>query len=182
MAIDAPLQPGHTFAAGDTLNAALLNKSLELAVARVPTPIAVAQGGTGSTTAANGQKNLQTMGRLEGWVVFGNAGVGIVLGTLPADAFVYDVIIQVTTLFDSAAGADLISVGWDADVDALAVAKDVSATGIFSRERGTITAGANDGYNATSRSIEAYYTYAGGVPTTGKALVVVLYCQVTTTP
>ena len=181
MAIDATLQPGHTFAAGDTLNAALLNKALELAVARVPTPIAVAHGGTGATTVANGQKNLQVIGRLEGWVEFGDDGVGIVLGTLPADSFVLDVIIQVTTLFNDT-GTDLISVGWDADVDALCVAKDVSATGIFSRERGTLTAGANDGYNATSRSIEAYYNGANSDMTTGKALVIVIFAQVTTSP
>lgn len=176
MVIDAPLQPGHTFAAGDTLNAALLNKSLELAVARVPTPISVASGGSGATTIANAQKNLQAMGRLEGWVEFGDDAVGIVLGTLPADSYVYDVMIHVTTAFNDS-GTDLISVGWDADPDALCTDTDVSTTGVKNP-----TMGANDGYNSTSRSVEAYYNGANSDMTTGKALVIVLFCQVTTSP
>jgi hypothetical protein len=158
-----------------------LNKAFELAAAQVPTPIGVADGGMGASSVAGAQQNLQVLGRLEGWVKFNDAGTGVVLGTLPADSFVRDVIIQVTTLFNAGTN-DLLSVGWDADVDALSVDKDVSATGIFSRERGSLTAGANDGYNATSRSIEAYYTYTGAAPTTGKALVIVEYWQVTKQP
>lgn len=178
MAIDAPLQPGHTFAAGDTLNAALLNKALELAVARVPTPVDVAQGGTGGSTAAVAQKNIQAMGRLEGWVQHSDAGTGVVLGTLPADCYVYDRKVHETVSFDGGT-TNTMTIGYDADTDAIATTLDLNAlaTGIHSP-----TAGVLNGYNATSRSIEAYYAYTGTAPTVGKALVVILYFQVTTTP
>lgn len=176
MVIDAPIQAGHTFASGDTVNAALLNKALELGVARVPTPIPLASGGTGSTTVAGAQNNLQVMGRLEGWVEFGDDGVAVTLGTKPADAFVYETLIHVTEAFDSGT-SDLMTIGWDSDPDALATSQSVATTGIK-----TPTAGASEGYSAAQQTVKAYYASTGTAPTAGKALVVVFFFQVTTSP
>lgn len=176
MAIDAPLEPGHTFVVGDTLTAALLNKALTLAKAVVPTPFSVAAGGTGGTSVATAQKNIQAMGRLEGWVEYTDAGVAVTIGTLPADSFVYDVLAHATEAFNSGT-SDLLEVGWDSDNDALGTSTSVATTGVK-----TPTAGASDGYNATQQTVKAYYASTGTAPTTGKVLVVVLFCQVTATP
>lgn len=177
MVIDAPIQPGHTWASGDDVTAATLNKSLELAVARVPTPIDVVNGGTGGATVATAQAALAVKGRLEGWVEFGDNNTGVTLGTLPADSYVDTVHVQSTVVFN-AGGADGLTVGWDSDVDALVTNLDLAAAiGIQA-----VSYGVSRGYNATQRTVKAYYIGAGGAPTTGKVLVIVEYWQVTTTP
>jgi hypothetical protein len=110
--------------------------------------------------------------RLQGWVA--DDATNPSLGTLPADSYVVNVRIQVTELFNSD-GDDLISVGYDADNIAFATTTDVSTTGIK-----TVTLGSLAGYNATARSVEAYYTDTGSAPTTGKALVILEYFRVQT--
>jgi hypothetical protein len=66
-----------------------------------------------------------------------------------------------------AGGADQVTVGHDADVDAFGVSTDVSSVGIKN-----VTGGAEHGYIATARAVEAYYTNGGSNPTTGKAIVI----------
>jgi len=176
MSLNAPVEAGHTFTTGDTLTATLLNKAFTLARAVIPTPISVANGGTGATTAANSQKNIQAMGRLEAWVEYTDDGTPVTIGTLPADSFVYDIKIHVTTAFNGT-GTDLVEVGWSADQDALSTSQDVSSTGVLEP-----THGASDGYNSTQRTVTALYTDQNSDASTGKALVVVLYAQVTTEP
>jgi hypothetical protein len=176
MAINAPLTTGHTFSSTDTITHTLLNKAFDLARALVPTPIGTASGGTGATSIANAQANLQVMGRLEAWVEYTDDGSAVDLGTLPADSFVYDVMVHVTEAFDDS-GTDLLTVGWTADNDALSTSLDVSTTGVKSP-----THGANDGYNSSSQTVKAYYNGSNSDATVGKALVIVLFCQVSTTP
>jgi hypothetical protein len=176
MSVNAPITPGHTFTTGDTLTATLLNKAFTLARAVVPTPISVANGGTGATTAANAQKNTQSVGRLEAWVEYTDDGTPVTVGTLPADSFVDDIKIHVTEAFNSGT-SDNVEVGWSADQNALSTSQDVSSTGVLEP-----THGANDGYNSAQKSVTALLTSAGTAATTGKALVVVFYAQVTTEP
>jgi hypothetical protein len=176
MSVNAPVTPGHTFTTGDTLTATLLNKAFSLARAVVPTPISLANGGTGGTTAATAQKNTQTVGRLEAWVQFSDDGTPVTVGTLPADSFVDDIKIHCTTAFDGT-GTDTVEVGWSADQDALSTSQDVSSTGVLEP-----THGANDGYNSTQQTVTALYTDQNADSTAGKALVVVFYTQVTTQP
>jgi len=176
MSVNAPIESGHAFSTTDTLTASLLNKAFELARAVIPTPFGTANGGTGATSVVDAQKNLQAMGRLEAWVEFGDDGNAVLLGTLPADSFVYDINIHCTTAFNGT-GTDLISVGWTADPDALAVAQDVASTGVLEPIHG-----ANDGYNGSQQTVNAYYVDALGTASAGKALVVVLFAQVTAQP
>lgn len=176
MAINAPITPGHSFSETDVLTAELLNKAFAMSQAQVPTPIGTADGGTGATNVANAQNNLQAMGRLEAWVEFTDDGTGVELGVLPVDSLIVDVIPHVTVAFNDT-GTDLLTVGWDADPDALATSLDISTTGVKNP-----TAGVNDGYNDTQRTVKAYYNGANNDSTTGKCLVVVLFVQVTTSP
>lgn len=176
MPINAPVEAGHTFATTDVLTASLLNKALELARAVIPTPFGTSNGGTGATSVVNAQKNLQILGRLEAWVEYTDDGAAVLLGTLPADSFIVNVMVHITTAFNGT-GTDLVSVGWTADVDAIGVAQDVSSTGVTE-----FTHGANDGYNSSSQTLNAYYVDANGDASAGKALIVVTYAQVTTQP
>jgi hypothetical protein len=176
MAIEGTVESGHTFASGDSITVALLNKLLEMARVIIPSPIGVADGGTGSSTVAGAQAGIKAMGYLECWVEYTDDGVAVTAGTLPVDSYVHDIIIHVTTAFNGT-GTDLVSVGWSADPDALSTAQDVSNTGVLSP-----THGANDGYNDTAQTVEVLYADANGDASTGKALVVVIYAQVTTEP
>lgn len=176
MSIKAALQAGHSFITGDNITAELLNKAFETAKAIIPTPFSVANGGTGGTSAADAQKNLEAQGRLAAWIEFDSPSGEVELGTLPADCFVDDVKIEPTVAFDSGT-ADTVEVGWDADHDALSAAQDVQSTGVKNP-----TMGANEGYNGTSQTIKAYHTTSGTAPTQGKALVIVFLAQVPTEP
>jgi len=176
MALEATIEPGHTWSSGDDVDVDTLNKTLQLARAVVPTPIAVKHGGTGGSTAQAAQKSVQALGRLEGWVEYTDDGVAVSLGVLPADSFVIDVVVHVTTAFNGA-GAKEIEVGWSSDADALGVAFDVSSTGV-----GYPTVGANDGYNSTQQNVEVLFTDTGGTATAGKVIVLIYFAQVTSEP
>lgn len=132
----------------------------------------IAEEETGSLDRYSFGRGSAPTERLTAWVA--DDAQNPILGTLPADAYVTTVIIQVTEGFNSD-GTDNISVGWDADDDALATATDVTNTGIK-----TVTAGVSAGYNATSRQIEAYYVNGGTEPTAGKALIIVEFYRVAT--
>ena len=77
--------------------------------------------------------------------------------------------LDVTEAFDSD-GTDQIEVGYDADQNAFATLTDVSTTGPKN-----MAAGVLEGYIATVRAVEAYYTNGGSEPTTGKATVSLPY-------
>lgn len=176
MALDAPIEAGHTWVAGDSVTVALLNKFLTLAKAIIPTPISLANGGSGATGLANAQKNFQCSGRLAAWVEYTDAGAAVFLGTLPADSF-YTISYEDVTVAFTGTGTDLLTIGWTADNDALATSQDISTTGVK-----TPTVGANHGYNSTAQTVNAYYLDANADAGAGKVLCVVEYWQVPTSP
>lgn len=108
--------------------------------------------------------------RMVAWVQFDSQNPS--LGVLPAYSVVTGVLIQVVAAFNSD-GDDTISVGYDAAPEAYATSTDVSSTGLKA-----VTSGALVGYNATSRSIEAYYVNSGTEPTEGSAIVVLEFYRV----
>lgn len=109
------------------------------------------------------------------WVTASNTNPAIF--TLPVNAYVTAVRVDVTEAFDSD-GTDQITVGYDAAKTFLAAAVDVSSTG-----NKTVTLGSGaQVFNATARAIEAYYTAGGSDPTVGKGLVVVEWEYVEATP
>jgi len=91
-----------------------------------------------------------------------------VVGILPSNVWVQRVSMDVTEAFDGG-GAKTISVGYDGDVDAYAVAVDVSSVGIK-----TLTLGSGVGFDPTARQ-DVDATYSGSSPTTGKAHAVIEY-------
>lgn len=102
------------------------------------------------------------------------------LGTLPARTIPTRVLIDVQEAFNSD-GADTLTVGWDADTDALVTRVDVSSTGLIE-----VTLSSNNGvslgrFNGTTRTVEAYYANDGTEPTTGKVLITVEYVPVQNT-
>lgn len=96
----------------------------------------------------------------------------VILGKIPYNVYVARVHIHVTEAFNSD-GTDLVTVGWDADPDALATSADVSTTGVKS-----LTLGANEGFNSTEKTVKAFYSNGGSEPTTGKAIVIVEFFRV----
>ena len=109
-----------------------------------------------------------------GWVTSGQQNP--ILGILPAASYVVRASLHVTVAFDSD-GTDNIQCGYDADNDSIFTNTLVNTTGIK-----TVTLGAEAGYNGTARSIEAYYTNSGSEPTVGKAIVVIEFFLVPTSP
>jgi len=126
-------------------------------------------------TAANTSLTTDvTVKSLSAWAT--NSSMTPALGTLPADSYVYAVDVHVTQAFNSD-GTDLLVVGWSGTTNALATSVDVSSTGVKS-----VTLGASAGYNSASHAVIATYTAGGSAASAGKALVVVRYVSVPTTP
>lgn len=111
---------------------------------------------------------------IEAWVT--HATTNPSLGTIPAGSYIMRVHCHVTELFDSD-GTDEITVGYDADPDSIATTIDVSTTGVK-----TVTFGTDEGYLATTRAVEAYYTAGGTAPTQGKAIIKIEFQRVPTQP
>lgn len=116
----------------------------------------------------------EARGRMAVWVT--KDAQNPVLGILPANSYVYGAHVHVTQAFNSD-GTDTLTVGYDADTDALVTSIDVSSTGIKS-----VTLGALNGYNSVARNVEAYYVNSGTEPTTGKALVILEFYRVPVSP
>ena len=73
---------------------------------------------------------------------------------------------HVAEAFDSD-GTDIVTVGSDANPDAIVTDIDVSSTGIK-----TCSLGANGGYNESAQPLKIFYTAGGTAPTTGEALII----------
>lgn len=117
--------------------------------------------------------DIYRMRYLQGWVADDaqNPELQNEMGSnnLPVGTYAEIPILDVTEAFDSD-GTDEIAVGYDADQDAFGDETDVSSTGVKN-----MAAGAEEGYVATARAVEAYYTNGGSEPTAGKALVTLPY-------
>lgn len=113
-------------------------------------------------------------GRQAVWVTYNSQNPEI--GVLPVGSYFVRAHVHVTEAFDSN-GADTLTVGYDADTDALITSVDVSSTGVK-----TVTLGVLQGYNSTARAMEAYYVNGGSEPTVGKALVILEIWKVPTQP
>lgn len=103
-------------------------------------------------------------GRLKAWVTSNSQSP--VLGTLQVGTYLVRAHVHVLQGFNSD-GTDTLTVGYDDDTDAAVTSVDVSSTGVKS-----VTLGALEGYNATARTLKAYYGNSGTEPSQGKALVI----------
>ena len=111
-------------------------------------------------------------GILQGWAEFGDHGVGVDIGTLPANSFVWRVDIWVLELFD--AGNKLIDVGYAGVSTWLVNTFDVQAATTDHIDDGHADAGAGIGVvEATERDIEIMVNAAGCA--TGKVYVAAHY-------
>lgn len=159
---------------------AVTGDQLTFATRRMTTPGGTIDAANVSFTdvnnvATNAQVVLpRAIQRLEAWVTSSNQNVS--LGTLPANTWLESIMCHVTEAFDSD-GTDQITVGWDADTNGAALSVDVSNTGVLYPSLGV-----RQGYSSTERALEIYYTNGGSEPTTGKALVVAKFFDVTTEP
>lgn len=111
---------------------------------------------------------------LTGWVTSGRQTVDH--GALPADTYIMRAHVHVTEAFNGS-GTDNITVGSDADPDAIMTSVDVSTTGIKS-----VTLGVNAGYNGNAQPLKLFYVNGGGEPTTGAALVILETAKVPSSP
>jgi hypothetical protein len=95
---------------------------------------------------------------------------------LPANSFVYQVDLWVKDAFNSS-GTDTLTVGYDASVNAYVTSIAVDSAGVREAiNEAHANAGASVGVvDATSRTVEVYYTNGGSEPTVGKAYVAVHY-------
>lgn len=98
------------------------------------------------------------------WVTYSRQTID--LGALPADTYILRAHVHVTQAFNGS-GTDTLTIGSDADPDAIVTSVDVSTTGIKS-----ITLGANAGYNSSAQPLKIFYSNGGGEPSTGAALVI----------
>lgn len=115
--------------------------------------------------------NAFTVRAFKGTVGFGDAGVAVEIGQIPADAIPIGVIVNVTTAFNSS-GTDLIDVGTGTDPDGYSVDEDGATAGTtFSGD------GALIGDAATADTVEVLYTQSVADATAGSAQVTVLYLE-----
>lgn len=171
----APISTGHTFAAGDTIDAATLNKAFEQAQAIIP-DFAIGGGGTGATTAKGALLNLGAVGYLSAWVVFGNNGTPVSMGTLPARSIILDTQIATSVAFNDT-GTDEGIIGTTADDDAFGLATSIAAVGKVYPAHGV-----DVGYVASSVEVFAEYNGGNGNAATGKACFILTYAQVAAEP
>lgn len=109
-----------------------------------------------------------------GWVTYSRQTID--LGALPADTYILRAHVHVTEAFNSN-GTDLLTVGSDADPDAIITSLDVSSTGVKS-----VTIGVSNGYNASAQPLKIFYANSGTEPTTGRALVILETTRTPPTP
>jgi len=121
--------------------------------------------------------------RLIGWVTHDNASGtpdGIPLGTIPAGCYVSEIHLYITEEFDAGGNDDALSIGYDGTPEAFMTSLNINGdTGI---QDTSANRGAQFYYEPTSRACEVYYTYTGGAPTQGEALVIVEYIIVPVNP
>lgn len=117
------------------------------------------------SSSPEGFSETQARGRMTAWVTSGSTSP--VLGTRMAGSYVARVHVHVTEAFNSS-GSDTLTVGYDADTDAIVTSVDVSTTGVKS-----VTLGVDAGYSGTARQLEGYYLAGGTAPTTGKAIIII---------
>lgn len=108
------------------------------------------------------------------WVTYSRQTID--LGSLPADTYIMGAYVHVTEAFNGS-GTDTITVGSDADPDAIVTSIDVSTTGVKS-----VTLGVNAGYNASAQQMKIFYANGGGEPTTGRCLVILETSRTPPTP
>lgn len=125
-------------------------------------------------TLINAQQRPEGSGRLAVWVTKDSQTP--VLGIMQPGRYLARAMVHVTEAFNSD-DTDTLTVGYTTDTDAAVTSIDVSSTGIK-----TATLGALSGYNATARTLEAYYVNGGSEPTTGKALVILELLPVPLSP
>lgn len=99
------------------------------------------------------------------WVTSGRQSV--LMGTAEKPFYFVAAYVHVTEAFNSD-GTDTIIIGDDGDDDGFITSLDVSTTGVKS-----VTLGAFNGYNSSSRNIRIAYSNGGSEPTTGKAFVMI---------
>lgn len=98
------------------------------------------------------------------------------LGSLPADTYIMRAHVHCVEAFNSS-GTDTITVGSDADPDAIVTSVDVSSTGIK-----TVTLGVNAGYNSNAQPLKIFYSNGGTEPGTGAALIILETVKVPSSP
>jgi len=132
---------------------------------------------TGTVTSTGALSGSGSVLVLTGLVGFANDGSPVTLGTLPANAQVLEVWVDVLTAFDSS-GTDLIDVGISTDVDEFVLNVDVSSAG---RTVGSSTASVPladwDDVGGTAVTAVAQYDQSVADATAGSARVTILYKQ-----
>jgi len=114
------------------------------------------------------------------WITSADHGDSVKLGILPANCLVMEVKLWVEENFN-AIGDDIIKVGHSGNKDAYIIETDVSAKGI--KTNGNVADGVRIGKTENVvRQIYAYYTVTESIPTTGKALVTIIWTQVDAEP
>ena len=108
------------------------------------------------------------------WVTYGRQTVN--LGSLPSDTYIMRAHVHVTEAFNGS-GSDTITVGSDADPDAIVTSVDVSTPGIK-----TATLGVSAGYNSSAQPLKIFYIAGGSAPRTGKALVILETAKTPSSP
>lgn len=111
---------------------------------------------------------------ISAWVTYSRQTVD--LGSIPADTYILRSHVHVTQAFNGS-GTDTLTVGSDADPDAILTSVDVSSTGIKST-----TLGVSAGYNSSAQPLKIFYTNGGGEPTTGAAIVILETVRVPSSP
>lgn len=111
---------------------------------------------------------------ISAWITKGRQTVD--LGAIPANTYIMRAHCHVLEAFNSS-GTDTVTVGSDADPDAIVTSVDVSSVGIKS-----VTLGVNAGYNGNAQPLKIFYTNSGGEPTTGAALIILEAVKVPSSP
>jgi len=108
------------------------------------------------------------------WVTYSRQTID--LGRLPPDTYIMRAHVHVTQAFNGS-GSDTVTVGSDADPDAILTSVDVSTTGIKST-----TLGVNAGYNSLAQPLKIFYANGGGEPSAGAALIIIETAKVPDSP
>lgn len=111
----------------------------------------------------------------DGWLTAQQTRVP--LGTIPAGSFIDGSILHCTVGFDSS-GTDAVTIGTDADPDAILTSQSVAAP--VSLFAGGLGVGV--GYQESDVDAVAFYVAGGTAPTVGQAYVVVRWWRVESAP
>lgn len=129
---------------------------------------------TGGNTYLHSHDHDHGFFSLEGWLAVSEQT--LTLAALPEYFVVYAINVWVSEAFNSD-GADEVTVGHDADVDAYMTSLDVSSTGVKSP-----TLGADAKKVESNKTVRAYYTAGGSTPTTGEVHVLVMLAHASAVP